>query len=990
MAGVVIENPIINSPYAEPTRHWKFGEDGITDEIVETRRISSYFVPIPPPKKKIKQLALETGWTVEREKPNELISHIRRRVAEWRLGGYQGVTTTTRALLEYWVNPARERRFFFCQIEALETAIYLAEVADRYGQAWICKELRGFNAANPGVYRTAIKMATGSGKTVVMAMLVAWQTLNKIAQPQNKEFSDAFLIVTPGITVRDRLRVLLANDPNNYYVERDIVRPDQLDLLQRAKIVITNYHAFGLRDRPEFAAASLTKKVLAGPDGDMSRFKETPAEMVRRVLRDLGTKKSLIVINDEAHHCYREKPESEEEKLAADERVEAGQNREAARIWLTGLEAVAKKLDVRACYDLSATPFFLRGSGYREGTLFPWAISDFSLIDAIECGIVKIPRVPVSDNRVTGEMPTYRDLWLQIRDDLPKKSARSLQDGIEPRLPAKLEGALRSLYEHYEKAYQAWAQSGIGMPPVFIVVCNNTAVSKLVYDYVAGWEKTLPNGSTVVVPGQLSTFNNEDDGAWGTRPNTLLIDSVQIESGAGMDENFKRVAKNEIEEFKNEYRRRFPDRSVADITNEDLLREVLNTIGKPDRLGEAIKCVVSVSMLTEGWDANTVTHILGVRAFGTQLLCEQVVGRGLRRVSYETGADGMLSPEYAEVYGVPFSFIPTAGSTVAPPLPKQLYRVRALPERAELTIEYPRVVGYRYELPPERIEARFSDDSRLNLTTDMLPTETRLDPIVGESNITNLDGLKAVRVQHIAFVIARRALVTHFGDAMGTDKPWLFPQMLAIAKRWMRECLICKDNTFPQLLALQELTLAASERIYRAIVSGIPGEKRLLPLLRPYETIGSTVGVSFDTSKSVYTTQKSPLNYVVLDSDWEARVAEALESMDEVIAYVKNDDRVGFRIPYSDGGMPHDYIPDFLIRRRTADGSELMVIAEVTGERRKAKAAKIETAEQFWVPAINNLGRFGRWQFLEVTDPNDVKRLLRTKLPESTQEVVVA
>ncbi|HVR46903.1 MAG TPA: DEAD/DEAH box helicase family protein [Candidatus Binatia bacterium] len=989
MPGVVIENPILNSPYEEPKRHWKFGDDGITDEVVEGRRVSSYFIPIPPPKKKNKQLALETSWTAEREKPNELINQIRQRVAEWRIGGYQGVTATTRALLEYWTDPHRERRLFFCQIEALETAIYLAEVADRYGQAWIGKELRGSNAtANPGIDRTAVKMATGSGKTVVMAMLIAWHALNKIAQPQNKEFSDAFLIVTPGITVRDRLRVLLPNDPNNYYLERDIVRPDQLDMLQQAKIVITNYHAFGLRDRAEFAATSLTKKVLAGPDGDISRFKETPAEMVRRVLRDLGIKKSLIVINDEAHHCYREKPESEEEQLAADERVEASQNREAARVWLTGLEAVGNKLDIRACYDLSATPFFLRGSGYREGTLFPWVISDFSLIDAIECGIVKIPRVPVSDNRVVGAMPTYRDLWLQVRDDLPKRSAKSLQEGAEPHLPAKLEGALRSLYEHYEKAYRLWATRGIGTPPVFIVVCSNTAVSKLVYDYVAGWEKALPNGGTVVVPGQLPIFSNEADGLWGTRPNSLLIDSAQIDSGAGMDESFRRAAKNEIEEFKNEYRRRFPDRSADEITNEDLLREVLNTIGKPDRLGESIKCVVSVSMLTEGWDANTVTHILGVRAFGTQLLCEQVVGRGLRRMSYDVGTDGMFSPEYADVYGVPFSFIPTAGSTVAPALPKQLYRVRALPERTSLTIEYPRVVGYRYELPPERVMARFSDDSLLTLTTDMLPTETRLDPIVGESNVTNLDGLKAMRLQHIAFVVARRVLATHFGDAIGTDKPWLFPQMLEIAKRWMRECLVCRDDTFPQLLALQELTLAASERIYRAVVAGAAGEKRLLPLLRPYETIGSTANVGFDTSKSVYTTKNSPLNYVVLDSDWEAKVAEALESMGEVVSYVKNDDRVGFRIPYTDGGAPHDYIPDFLIRWRAADGNEVMVIAEVTGERKKAKAAKIETAEQLWVPAINNLGQFGRWRFVEITDPNDSKRLLRTKLASLREAVV--
>lgn len=982
MGSVVIENPILNSPYAEPTKHWKFGEDGITDEVLLSRRVSSYFEPIPPPKKKNKQLTLETGWTSEREKQNEDINRIRQRVSEWRLGGYQGVTATTRALLRYWTRESRERRFFFCQIEALETVVYLTEVADRFGQAWIGKKLRDCSdAANPGLYRMAVKMATGSGKTVVMAMLIAWQALNKLADPQNKRFTDAFLIVAPGITIRDRLRVLLPNDPHNYYLERDIVTSDQLTLLQQARVVITNFHAFALREKPEFAAASLTKKVLAGPGGDMSRFKETPTEMVRRVCRELGNKKSVVVINDEAHHCYREKPETEEERLSADERKEAAQNREQARIWLSGLQAVGRRYDIRACYDLSATPFFLRGSGYKEGTLFPWVVSDFSLIDAIECGIVKIPRVPVSDNQVTGAMPTYRDLWLRIRDDLPKKGAKALKPAGEPHLPAELQGALLSLYQHYEKAHEVWEHESAGMPPVFIVVCNNTTVSKLVYDYVSGWEKTLPDGSTVVVPGELPLFSNEKDGHWRDYPRTLLIDSAQIDSGAGMDAEFKNIAKAEIEEFKRELKRRFPERSAEEITDEDLLREVLNTVGKPGRLGERIKCVVSVSMLTEGWDANTVTHILGVRAFGTQLLCEQVVGRGLRRMSYEPGADGLLQPEYAEVYGVPFSFIPTAGTNTAPPTPKVLHLVRSLPERGALTIEFPRLVGYRYELPTERIEAEFGEESRFVLSTDMLPTNTTLDGIVGESTQTSLDALRTKRMQEVAFHLARTVLATRFGDASVTDKPWLFPQMLQICRRWLDECLACQDDMFPQLLlGISEWRLAAAERIYHRIVDGTKGEKRLLPLLRPYEPIGSTRDVAFDTTKPVYAAVKSPLNYVVMDSGWEAKVAESLEDMDEVIAYVKNDDRIGFRIPYVDAGAPRDYVPDFLLRWDLGEGRELTVIAEVTGERKGEKATKVSTAATLWVPAVNNLGEFGMWAFVEITDPNETKQLLRAKL----------
>ncbi|MEK6572752.1 MAG: DEAD/DEAH box helicase family protein, partial [Chloroflexota bacterium] len=517
-------------------------------------------------------------------------------------------------------------------------------------------------------------MATGSGKTVVMAMLIAWQALNKLADPQNALFSDAFLILTPGITIRDRLRVLLPNDPQNYYRVLDIAPPDLRDELGKIKIIITNFHAFNLRER--IAAGRLTKSLLTKGNG--SPFTETPDQMVRRACRELGSKKNIVVINDEAHHCYRRKPDDEaEERLIGDERREAEKRDEEARVWISGLEAVKNKLGARVVYDLSATPFFLRGSGYSEGTLFPWVVSDFSLIDAIECGIVKVPRVPVADDSMVGEQPTYRDLWLRIREHLPKKGRGAETLDAEPKLPAELEGALQSLYSNYEKYYKLWEQNtearAKGLtPPVFIVVCNNTNVSKLVFDYIAGWEKTLTPAlshgerETVLVPGKLPLFSNVDGDRWTLRPSSILVDSEQLESGEGMSDDFKKIAAREIEEFKAEYRTRFPGRDADDLTDEDLLREVMNTVGKAGKLGEGVKCVVSVSMLTEGWDANTVTHILGVRAFGTQLLCEQVVGRGLRRMSYAPNGQGMFEPEYAEVYGVPFSFIPSAGSQADP------------------------------------------------------------------------------------------------------------------------------------------------------------------------------------------------------------------------------------------------------------------------------------------------------------------------------------
>lgn len=605
MPQVVIENPILNSPFIEPNRHFRFGEDGITDQIEESRRISSYFVPIAKPKKKkggqTPEL-FETEWTEDRIEENKFINQVRGKVAVWRGMNYSGVTKTTKRLLEYWTNPDREKKLFFCQIEALETAIYLNEVAKKVGDTWIDNEIKNANQeANPLLFRIAFKMATGSGKTVVMAMLIAYHVLNKLAEQQDTRFSDSFLIVTPGITIRDRLRVLLPNDPNNYYRQRDILPSELMAELHKGKIVITNFHGF--LPREQLSAGKLTKDILT--KGKANPFTETPDQMVRRVCRELGSKKNIVVINDEAHHCYRHKVVEEGLKLKGDERKEAEKREEEARVWISGLEAVQNKLGIRMVYDLSATPFFLRGSGYPEGTLFPWVVSDFSLIDAIECGIVKVPRVPVADDAMQGEQPTYRDLWLRIREDLPRKGRRTEKLGAEPKIPKELEGAIYSLYGNYEKYYRNWEENEEGRekgltPPVFIVVCNNTNVSKMVFDFIAGWEKTLKDGTKVVVPGKLAIFNNEEDGRWRVRPNTILIDSEQLESGEAMSADFKKMSAVQIEEFKEEYRKRFPGRDAEALTDEDLLREVMNTVGKKDKLGENVKCVVSVSMLTEG------------------------------------------------------------------------------------------------------------------------------------------------------------------------------------------------------------------------------------------------------------------------------------------------------------------------------------------------------------------------------------------------------
>ncbi len=526
----------------------------------------------------------EDGLSTESQEynPTPIINEVRSYVEAWRQlpnPDQWKVTPATAQLLRHW----RHHQFqgikpFFCQVEAVETAIWLAEVAPKFSTATakFGAHLKGANAqANPELMRVALKLATGAGKTTVMAMLIAWQTVNAVRHHSSKQFSRGFLVVAPGITIKDRLRVLQPNDPESYYRHRELVPPEMLADIDKAKIVITNYHAFKLRERIDIAKG--TRSALEGWREEKLETLETEGQMLQRVMPELMGLKNLVVLNDEAHHCYRERVADDSvEDLKGEEKDEAKENNEAARMWISGLETVKRKLGLAHLYDLSATPFFLRGSGYAEGTLFPWTMSDFSLMDAIECG------------------------------------------------------------------------------------------------------------------------------------------SAQLESGDALDKNFREMAADEIEQFRKEMVERTGDaRAGETIDDATLLREVMNTIGKKGRLGEQVRCVVSVSMLTEGWDANTVTHVLGVRAFGTQLLCEQVVGRGLRRQSYELNDQGLFNVEYADVLGIPFDF--AAKPVIAPPAkPRETVRVHAVrPDRDALSQSSPSPA-----LPISRIRtAKLSDGWTRSLQT---------------------------------------------------------------------------------------------------------------------------------------------------------------------------------------------------------------------------------------------------------------------------------
>ena len=700
----------------------------------------------------------------------------------------------------------------------------------------------------------------------------------------------------------------------------------------------------------------------------------------------------------------RNRTSPDEIDLKGDEKQEAEKNNEAARLWISGLEAVNRKLGLARAIDLSATPFFLRGSGYAEGTLFPWTMSDFSLMDAIECGIVKLPRVPVADNIPGEEMPVFRNLWEHIRAKMPKKG-RGKAPSLDPlSLPVELQTALEALYGHYVKTYDLWIKQGIRVPPCFIVVCNNTSTSKLVYDYISGFQRENEDGSTTLENGRLALFRNYDEhGNPLARPRTLLIDSEQLEAGDALDDKFRVMAKDEIDRYRREIERTGDLQQAEKLTEEDLLREVMNTVGKPDRLGDSIRCVVSVSMLTEGWDANTVTHVLGVRAFGTQLLCEQVIGRALRRQSYEINEDGpnqgMFSVEYADVLGIPFDF--TAKPVVAPPQPpRETIQVKAMrPERDHLEITFPRVQGYRVELPEERLEAQFTPDSVLELTPDLVgPSITRNSGIIGEGVDLSLEHLDDMRQSSLVFQVTKRLLYTKWRDPGEEPKLHLFGQLKRITKEWLDKYLVCKGGTYPGLLMYQELADMACNKITTAITLKHKATTRIKVIPDAYNPIGSTMHVKFNTSKKdrwETDARRSHINYVILDSDWEAEFCRVAESHPRVKAYAKNHN-LGLEVPYLYGSENRKYRPDFIVLVDDGHGDEdpLHLIVEIKGYRREDAKEKKSTMDTYWVPGVNNSGKYGRWAFAEFTEvyqiESDFKAKVESQFSKMIESVAVA
>ncbi|HXF05588.1 MAG TPA: DEAD/DEAH box helicase family protein [Blastocatellia bacterium] len=875
---MLVDNPIINSPFEEPTRYWAYEQR--QPVLREGRRPAGYYL-------KARTRGPQMAILEEEFVPLEVVNTIRERVRAWRAQGYPGVTPITRQLLHHWNNPDRERKLFFCQREAAETFIWLIEAspAEKQGIA-IPKD----NALT----RYAAKMATGSGKTVVMGMVIAWQVLNKLARPQDRRFSDAVLLVCPNLTIRERLQVLLPWKPGNYYEKFDLIPRGLMERLQQGRFQITNWHLFQPKDD------SRSKSVV-------QRGVESDAAFCRRVLRELGAKQNILVINDEAHHAYRPAPLPEElrSRLSAEEIAE----REEATVWVSGLDKINAVRGINFCADFSATPFYIKGSGYEEGAPFPWIVSDFGLVDAIESGIVKIPRVPVDDN--TGALiPKYFRLWEHINRQLPASERQTARRRAKPEsVLREAEGALVTLASEWKKTFAEFQRAKSPVPPVLIVVCDNTDLAKLVHQHIA-------HGNV------LPELKNEDD-----REYTFRIDSKLLaEAESAVDGETKQETA-------------------------ERLRKTVDTIGKTewegqgDPPGKDIRCVVSVGMLNEGWDAQNVTQILGLRAFTSQLLCEQVVGRGLRRMNY----DDFTEPEYVDIYGVPFEVIPVKKKPLGrTEVQKVSTLVRALPERKHLEITFPRVEGYVFDVR-QKIRVNLKDVPYLKIDPAHEPTEVVVKPAAG-FRIGRPDRLgpgpevshdrnpfhREKRLQATVYEIA--AELTH--RLKDKRDHWiarhiLFPQVLNIVWQYLEERVILADPDVPlEEIALLKYKQRIIERLTEAIEPDTEaGEPPLLPVIERFRPIGSTSEALFRTVRPTVGTSKSHISHVVLDAPkWEHSVAYQLERIPEVIAYARND-HLDFTIPYEWLGARHEYRPDYLIRWRLPDGSEVKVILEVKGLR---------------------------------------------------------
>ncbi len=901
----VIPTLIINKPYQVPAYHWQYDREKRIFEKLEGRRSAGFLI------------ATEGSQTYDDpgifcEIP--LVNKIRKRVDLWREQNYPGITNITRKLFDHWHNnEIREnRQFFFCQMEAIETIIWLTESPE--------SERQGIDIPNDGgeFIRKCCKMATGSGKTTVMGMLIVWQVLNKVTYPKDIRFTKNILIIAPGLTVKRRLEVLRPSDTNNVYDEFNIIPNSFHDKLRQVKLQIHNWHALmPLEEKKN----SVVKK---GNESDIAYS--------RRILNEMSKSKNILVINDEGHHAWRKI--EEQTKIDKDEL-------ETATRWIEGLDRIHKTNNIITCYDFSATPY-VPGENVTEKSLFGWIISDFSLNDAIESGLVKTPTIAVRDDGKLGA--DYKSRFYHIYKDPDVKSNLTQKAKPEVPLPDLVRNAYMVLAQDWFVTKQAWEKNNSPTPPVMITVCNRTETAARV-------EYSFVNDKL-----QLDEPINSD--------NLIRIDSKilsEAESRLDVDED---TIKNDL---------------ISD--NSERLREIVNTIGKVGEPGEKIQKIIAVNMLSEGWDAKTVTHIMGLRAFTSQLLCEQVVGRGLRRTSYEINSDGFFDPEYVKIFGIPFTFLPferDASSPPPPPTPTTL--IQPDNEKKEYEISWPNILRINTSLRPtlnldlDKVKILYIDPEETTTSVDMA------EVIDGKPNFATMSSIdmeklnKKIRMQRIIFEVAKEVFETTKLDWKGT-KEYLLIQIVKMVEAFVKSDKINILNIHQDEDLKRKLVMTFNmSKIIQHIFEAIKFENTESRTLEfdPDKPIKSTGDMRpWHTKKPNDYSIKSHINYAVHDSPWEAHTVFELERNSNVKSWVKND-HIGFGINYIYNGILHTYYPDFLICLNNG----ITLVLEIKGRDDDQNRTK-RTFLKEWVEAVTEDGKFGVWTSDVAFSQSEVKGIIR-------------
>jgi type III restriction enzyme len=1030
MSEFEVPQPIICSPFEEPGRHWHIEEGTAPTEPIPGRRPAHYFYREPGAET---DEGAPTGTAV----PLPLVNLVRERLKEWRRAGYPGVTGTTLELLNYWRRDGRRVRLFFAQLEAVETIIFLNEARRDYLQGIDVprdepSDKQKTELGYKSFQRYACKMATGSGKTTVMAMLAAWSILNKVNDHANARYSDAVLVVCPNVTIRSRLAEL---DPRlgeaSLYRKSDLVPPHLMPDLARGHVHVTNWHVFeplgtqtsGVSARvskagrreviPEHISIGaktttargrryLTKEdydrqVSAGlldvkdeerdKDGNLvrvfvtrERYVESDTALVKRVLEDVGGKQNILVLNDEAHHAYRirkEEPDPGEIDLLGEE-DDIDEFYKEATVWIEGLDRINKLRGINFCVDLSATPYFLGRVGQDTNRPFPWVVSDFSLTDAIESGLVKIPQLSVRDT--TGaEIPGYFNIWRWILPQLTPAERGGRKGSPKPEAILKWANTPMSLLGGlWEEVRAEWEESKDDpRPPVFIVVCKNTAIAKVVYEWLG--ENKPPMG---VPPARIPGFLNENG-----RLNTIRVDSKVVsetDTGHAKSDEARWLRFTLDTVGRTAWPRDPQGRSIYPEEFEELAKKRGAPLHPP---GRDVRCIVSVGMLTEGWDCNTVTHIVGLRPFMSQLLCEQVVGRGLRRRTYELGEDGLMTEEVAKVFGVPFQVIPFKANPAAGPRPPQKrHHVCALPARASFAITFPRVEGYRQAIR-NRVSIDWStvpplwlDPAKIPPEVEVkasLPTNTGRPSLSGPGRLESIDlnpYRSGRRLQELVFELAKDLTREYVkGGSCEAPAHVLFPQLVRLAQTYVSEKVVPIAPAERVDLFLSPYYGWAVERLVESIrPDTAQGESPEVPRYETSRGPGSTADVDYWTSKDVREVVKSHLNYVVADTKrWEQEAAYHIDRHPMVEAFAKNAG-LGFAIPYLHNGQPHDYVPDFIIRLKTTPVTHLILETKGFDDLAEVKAAAAER----WVAAVNADGSFGTWDYALARRVEQVRQVL--------------